>query len=56
MIPDAELEESRDGDVVEIGELVLYLASGFTRSNALLVSTLLLLELESDFSGVVFLF
>lgn len=55
VIPDDELEGGREGDVEGIGELVLYLASGFTKSKALPVSTLLLLETDSVFSGVVFL-
>lgn len=52
MIP--ELEGGNDGDVDGMGELVLYLGSGFTRSNALVVSILRFEDPESDFSGVVF--
>lgn len=53
MIP--ELDGGNDGDVDGMGELVLYLGSGLTRSNALLDSMFRLEDPESNFSGVVFL-
>lgn len=55
VIPVDKLDDGNEGDVDGMGELVLYLASGLTRSKALFDSIFLLPESISDFSGVVFL-